>query len=245
MCSFQDTKKVKSNFLWDEDRINFYLRAAEYTGYNQEISKIIGREIGKNREVWDLGCGISDMSLGLNTISKNVICVDICSLALENLSSITERKALKNVKTVNMDYEDFLIKNGPGDCIIVSHFLDMNESIDFLLNNCKTLIIIKNSEKRKTKYLRAMKKQTIEDIEENILNKRYGEIEYKKIIYSGDFGQPLKDLEEAVKYFESYSKKSIDVKEIKEILIKTKDKKYPYYLPKKKSTGILIIKGRG
>lgn len=230
-------------FFWTDEKVKLYKRAAEYTGFNEKIGNIILSHIGKDRDIWDIGSGISYLSLYLSPYSNKIDCVDKSSEALCGLDSIIKKKEIENINLHNLDYEDFLRDRSKGDCILLSHFLNIDGKLEYLLSMSNTLVIIRNSDTRENKGLFPGKKQTIEDVED-IIKKYDKNISYEKIIYRGDFGQPLVSLEEASSYYKSYTDEDIDTHEIERLLDRTGDKTYPYYFPKEKSIGIIIIDRR-
>lgn len=224
------------SFAWTEEKIKLYKRASEFTLFNEGLAKKLIEIIGKERTIYDIGCGLSYLAMNLSKYSKRIYCIDTSKEVLQKLNKIIFKKNINNIKTINKDYRKILNENKFVDCIIASHFLDMNYNLEFLLDKCKTLVIIKNTSRRKGLY--DLKKQKIEDVEKILQNKK---IDYKKIIYNGEFGQPLKNLKEAKEYYNSYSSSKLDENRVKGKLININNKNYPYYLPKYKNIGILVI----
>ncbi|HHX67921.1 MAG: methyltransferase [Miniphocaeibacter sp.] len=224
------------SFVWTEEKIKLYKRASEYTLFNEELAEILLNTIGRKRTIYDIGCGLSYLSLSLSEHSEKIFCIDINKEVIGKLNKIILEKSIDNIETINKDYRTVLEEKKFVDCIIASHFLDMNYNLEFLLDKCKTLVIIKNTSRRKGLY--DLKKQKIEDVEKILQNKK---IDYKKIIYNGEFGQPLKNLKEAKEYYNSYSSSKLDENRVKGKLININNKNYPYYLPKYKNIGILVI----
>lgn len=227
-------------FLWTDDKLDLYIRAAKLTSYHEKLGEIIKNNIGLDREIWDIGSGISFLSLYLSEYSNKIICVDKSGLALKKLDKIIHDRNIDNIETLEEDYKFFLEEKKKGDVILVSHFLDIEENLDLLLSKGKTIVIVKNSDKRKEKNLFSGKKQSMEDVEK-ILDGKYKELSYKKILYKGDFGQPLENIEEAQEYYKSYSEKEITREAILEKIEVGYDKQYPYYYPKEKLVGVIII----
>lgn len=225
-------------FVWTRDMIRFYRRAADMTDYNHIMAELIVKEIGENRNIWDLGCGMSYLSLHMAQYSNRIDCVDVEEKVLDYLSAKAKKMDIDNLQVYNMDYRNYIFnQGGMGDCIIVSHFLNMKENLLPLLNSCKTLIIIKNNEGNR-KWLKPRRKQTCQDVEDMI--KKFN-LKYKKIDYVKDFGQPLKSIEEAIEYNEIYTGKRLSREEMKEKLVKNDNIDYPYKLPKLKDIGIIIV----
>ncbi|QQK08593.1 methyltransferase domain-containing protein [Miniphocaeibacter halophilus] len=224
------------SFAWTEEKIKLYKRASEFTLFNKGLAKKLIEIIGKERTIYDIGCGLSYLAMSLSEYSKRIYCIDTSKEVLQKLNKIILEKNITNIKTINTDYKKLLSKKKFVDCIIASHFLDMHNNLEFLTSRCNTLVIIKNTGKRKGLY--DFKKQKIEDVEIILQDRK---IDYKKFIYNGEFGQPLKSLKEAKEYYNSYSSIKIDENNIKRKLINIDNKKYPYYLPKYKNIGIVVI----
>lgn len=225
-------------FIWTDEMIKFYRRAVCNSDYNKKMAELIVDAIGTDREYWDLGCGMSHLSLYIAKYAKKISCVDVEEKVLTYLKEKAEEHNIDNLTVHNMDYREYIYENdGKGDCIIVSHFLNMKENLIPLLNSCNTLIIIKNNRGTR-KWLKPHKKQTAQDVEKMI--KKMG-LNYKKVDYVGDFGQPLKSLDEAILYYKTYTGKVLSRGEIKRKLKLTGDKTYPYKMPKEKDIGIIIV----
>lgn len=223
-------------FYWTEEKLELYKRAAEYTDFNRGLAEVILSIIGEDRVIYDIGCGLSYLAMNMSEKSKEINCIDIDSKAIEILNREIEKKNIKNIYTINNDFKKVLDKVNKVDCIIASHFLDMNENLEYLLSKSKLLIIIKNTKNVDGIYIG--KKQRIEDVEE-ILRKR--DYKYSKRDYSGEFGQPLKTIEEGVDYYNSYCKNQIGKDNLKTMLFKGNMEEYPYYLPKYKKLGLLFV----
>ncbi|NMB09280.1 MAG: class I SAM-dependent methyltransferase [Tissierellia bacterium] len=225
-------------FIWTDEMIKFYRRAVCNSDYNKKMAELIVEAIGTDREYWDLGCGMSHLSLYMAKYAKKISCVDVEEKVLTYLKEKAEEHNIDNLTVHNMDYREYIYENdGKGDCIIVSHFLNMKENLIPLLNSCNTLIIIKNNRGTR-KWLKPHKKQTAQEVEKMI--KKMG-LNYKKVDYVGDFGQPLKSLDEAILYYKTYTGKVLSRGEIKRKLKLTGDKTYPYKMPKEKDIGIIIV----
>ena len=227
-------------FKWSENKLELYIRAAKYTRFNERLGKIIKENIGDNKEIWDIGSGVSFLSLYLSEYSKSVYCVDICEDALSKLDKLILDKNILNIKTINKSYEEFFDENESTEVIILSHFLNIIDNLELLLSKAEKIVIIKNKNERKDKSLCKYSKQNIEDVE-RFLMKEYDDLNYKKILYKDDFGQPLKSIEEAHEYYKAYSGDDISREKLLNILMKTDNSDYPYYYPKEKITGIIII----
>lgn len=225
-------------FTWSEEKVELYKRASEYTGFNEELGKKILEEIGKDRTIFDIGCGMSYLSMYLSKYSKEINCIDTDEIVINSFKEEVERRNIFNINIINEDYRKIIDNYKDIDCIIACNFLRKESELGSILGRCKTLVIIKNTRKRKNIY--KYEKKKIEDMEEVLKSKG---ITYKKFIHNGEFGQPLRNLEEAKNYYNSYSYENITSQEIKGKLLEIKNEEFPYYMPKYKNTGVIIIGG--
>lgn len=230
-------------FYWTKEKLNLYKRAEEHTRYNKNLARLILDEIGLDRTIWDIGCGLSYLALYLSPYARRIDCVDRSEEALGFLGDSIDELGYNNISLYRTDYRDFFKENSRGDCILLSHFLRIDENIDYLIDRFETLVIVRNSKIRVGKSMFRGKKESIEDVE-NFLGLYDKKLNYKKIIHGGDFGQPLRTIAEARDYHYSYTGEDISEAEIRRILISKSSEDYPYYYPKEKSTGIIIIDRR-
>ena len=223
-------------FTWTEEKIMLYKRASEYTLYNTKLGEKILPYIDRKSNVFDIGCGLSYLSIYLSQFIKEIHCIDTDENIIYSFMEEIKKRKIENIKLYLSDYKDILDGVDNIDCIIASHFLDINQELEYLLSKTKQLIIIKNI--RKTKGLYKLEKQKIEDVEDLLIDKK---IKYEKFIHTGDFGQPLKSIEESIRYYNSYTGEYKNEKDLKNIIEIRNYIEYPYYIPKNKSTGVIII----
>lgn len=226
-------------FFWNEDKINYYVRAAGMTRFNEDLARIIQEEIGEDREIYDIGCGISYLSLYLSKKASQIVGVDLCGQALARFEEIYIGENIKNISILNMDYKEFFDSKSSMDCVICSNFLQVDGHIHSLLEKSKTMVFIRNSRKRKNSLFKG-KKQSIEDIEEVLVREKIG---YKKLMYRGEFGQPLKSIEDGKDYYRLYRGEDISTRSIKKSLSYVGGD-YPYYMDKEKIVGVIVVNRR-
>ncbi|WP_257396478.1 class I SAM-dependent methyltransferase [Campylobacter lari] len=91
-------------------------KAKSYARYNpnlNEIQKATFAKLGslQDKSVVDIGCGSGVWTLHLAQKSKSVLGVDSSSAMLEILQEDTKTHAISNVKTLNLDFENFYKNN--------------------------------------------------------------------------------------------------------------------------------------
>lgn len=91
-------------------------KAKSYARYNpnlNEIQKATFAKLGslQDKSVVDIGCGSGVWTLHLAQKAKSVLGVDSSSAMLEILQEDTKTHAISNVKTLNLDFENFYKNN--------------------------------------------------------------------------------------------------------------------------------------
>ncbi|EPE3793749.1 class I SAM-dependent methyltransferase [Campylobacter lari] len=91
-------------------------KARSYARYNpnlNEIQKATFAKLGslQDKSVVDIGCGSGVWTLHLAQKAKSVLGVDSSSAMLEILQEDTKTHAISNVKTLNLDFENFYKNN--------------------------------------------------------------------------------------------------------------------------------------
>ncbi|VEJ05460.1 SAM-dependent methyltransferase [Campylobacter lari] len=91
-------------------------KAKSYTRYNHslnEIQKATFAKLGslQGKSVVDIGCGSGVWTLHLAQKAKSVLGVDSSSAMLEILQEDAKTHAISNVKTLNLDFENFYKNN--------------------------------------------------------------------------------------------------------------------------------------
>ncbi|AJD00947.1 SAM-dependent methyltransferase [Campylobacter lari] len=91
-------------------------KAKSYTRYNHslnEIQKATFAKLGslQGKSVVDIGCGSGVWTLHLAQKAKSVLGVDSSSAMLEILQEDAKTHAISNIKTLNLDFENFYKNN--------------------------------------------------------------------------------------------------------------------------------------
>ena len=227
--------------FWNDERIKWYLVAAEYTKYHDKMSNVVKSIIPKGESLVDYGCGLGVLSRKLSNHCSEIYGVDYDKRVLEMLDEEIKKSYIKNYHTILSDcYDDKLVYLKNKDNILFSHF----GKIDEIFDNCKDsfvkrMIIIRNeSEKEVVHY---SKKNTIGDICKFFDNKG---IKYELYRQTFEFGQPLKDDEEVIEYLAKwYGEEGINLlSNVIDIDYTYKKEKFTKYYCKPKNTAIVVVK---
>ena len=66
--------------------------------------------IGKNRTIYDIGCGISYLSMYLSEYQNKIHCIDIDKNVIESFQEEINRRKINNIKIYLDDYKVVLDK---------------------------------------------------------------------------------------------------------------------------------------
>ncbi|EAI4447418.1 class I SAM-dependent methyltransferase [Campylobacter lari] len=95
--------------LWNKKAKNY----ARYSSNLNEIQKVTFAKLGslQGKIMVDIGCGSGVWTLHLAQKAKSVLGVDSSSVMLEILQEDAKTHAISNVKTLNLDFENFYKNN--------------------------------------------------------------------------------------------------------------------------------------
>lgn len=232
-------------FRWTTQSIEWFLAASEYTGFHENLAQALLGEINIEDTVIDFGCGLGCLDLALAPYISNSTAIDISELAIESLK---KRIQQTNCKNIFPRCESATEYSGTASVGIMSFFGKSSEGMNYYLSKCqKKLIRIVNMENKSTLYPeehRRRKKATSQTIDSELEN---AHLIYHSFSTSLEFGQPLKDEEDAHNFLR-YNAPHISLQEMNSFLyenvLQTHSKEYPFYLPNKKNLGIYVLSAK-
>lgn len=227
--------------FWNEDRIKWYLVASEYTKYHDNMKLEIKKIIPEGESLVDFGCGLGILPMKLSDYFSDIIGVDYDEHVLGILEDSISKKNIKNFKTIcsNCYNGELVEKIGKPDNILFSHFGNIQDYFyNFYNLYNKRMIIIRNDVEKNIVHNR--NKNTIQDIC-TFLEER--KIPYKIYRQTYEFGQPLKDEEEVLKYLDKwYGEDGINlISNVKDIDYTYNGEVFTKYYCKPKNTAIVVV----
>lgn len=239
-------------FRWTKESIEWYINAAEYTGYPEILCEQLREFFEKDDTVYDIGCGLGHIDFLLSPYVKQITGVDVDADVLELMQQKIGREHLANVKTMHVDWKE--LRGELCDVALACSFGSLRRDLGTLLSLCrKRLIIVKRNALMKedgfiTEY--NMKNGSAKD--EAYLNEQG--ISYQLKTFVADFGQPFKSEKEARRFIDHYKLepwKSIPDYSMEAYLLSDEgngnrdrgiqEGKYRYYLPNHKEVHIITI----
>ncbi len=224
--------------FWTPDMISFMKDAALKTDYFKLIAKKVRQLYPDAKTVCDAGCGTGELSLELSKLFENIIAADLSASAIADLESEIKKREIKNIRAVNCnlleDKTETIAENSKIDLMIFSFFGRISQAFETAKRfNCPNIVIVKRNYKNHRFSLTEIPIEYGRTYKEEL--KQYTN-DYAEEEFEVEFGQPFKSAEDAVKFFEIYSRdtdRSLLTKEnIEKQLNKTEDPVFPLYLSK-------------
>lgn len=224
--------------LWTDDMIHFMYDASNYCNYHKSLAKKISKFLTKNDNILDAGCGIGSLSDELSLYVNSVTAVDIN----DNVINFFIKHMKNQVETFCCDLHNYKFNN-KFDTIIFNYFGKVENILKISKNYCKRNIVIvsRNTDKPGFSFednqTRNHHKSLYKYLDENGIN-------YTKLPYEIEFGQPFRTIDDAIKFFNLYrstESNEITKNQIENKLISIDNDEYKYYYPHKKKIVIINI----
>ena len=230
-------------FLWTKDMIDFMQDAARYGSYQQELADWICEELPDAKHVCDAGCGLGFLSEHLCRRSPHVTAADISDGALSRLRNW---KAEENVSNLEIRQEDLLAftPDESYDAMVFCLFGRMGEILR-IAKRCGagTVVVVKKAYTHHRFSVSNVPLQDETTEQAAAFLKAHG-VPFTLETREFDMGQPLKTLEDAMRFFRAYSKDApgaLTKEAVLRRLTETGDKAFPYYVPQRRSLGRFTI----
>ena len=230
-------------FCWTDDMISFMQDAANFGSYQQELADWICGALPAVRHVCDAGCGLGFLSVRLAERFETVTAADISGQALSNLRRMAAEKNVSNLEILETDMMTFT-PEAPYDAMVFCLFGRMREILRVAKRCCvgKIVVVKKAFTHHRFSVSSVPLRDEVTDQAADFL--RAQGVPFQLETKTFDMGQPLRSLNDAVRFFEIYSKDApgtITRETVLPRLRETGDRAFPYYLPQEKALGLFIL----
>ena len=230
-------------FCWTDDMISFMQDAARFGSYQNELADWICNALPKARHVCDAGCGLGFLSAHLAGRFETVTAADISAQALSHLRSMAREGGISNLDILETDMMRFTPERAY-DAMVFCLFGWMKEILRVAKRCCAGRIVV--IKKAYTHHRFSVSSVPLRDevTDQAAEFLRAHGVSFQLETKTFDMGQPLRSLDGAVRFFETYSKDApgtITREAVLPRLRKTADEAFPYYLPQEKSLGRFVI----
>lgn len=231
-------------FIWTPDMLRFMADASEHTDYYAQLAAQLAPFLPRQGHVCDAGCGLGYLSEQLASLCRRVTAVDISPLAFACFQDRLARTPMDNITPLCGDL-GALAPRKSYDAMVFCFFGGLHEILKYGRAQCcgKLLIIKKDYDLHRFSLTRQPLQHfrfcdSLTALEE--LN-----IPYEAFRTELSLGQPLRSLDDAVLFFQTYSrderKEDITASSVLPRLQETNSSQFPYYLPQRKKMGIVVI----
>lgn len=226
---------------WSPESIDWYERASAYTHYHENLIRLLQPHLLKEDSCCELACGTGSLARALAPHVASYTANDIDPEAVAHNESMLRQndKALRGLSIVPGDWKTVLAGQR-FDTVIFSFFGAVLRNWDELrrLASRRIIAVTYGGENRQAGDTKS-KQEHAEDIMEFLRDRN---IPYDSVFTELEFGQPLRDMEEAVRYTKYYY--PFDDGQISAFLEKKLERLEDgtLYFPKKKKLGIVAVR---
>lgn len=190
----------------------------------------------KQAHVCDAGCGLGGLSVALLPYCRHVTAVDRAAAPLENLR---QRAGHDPCLTVRQGDIRCLPPETPYDAMVFCLFGDVEEALTVARQQCRgtVLLIRRDYAYHRFSTGRVPVGFTAADSEDTL---RHLGLSYRMERFSLEFGQPLRSLEDARRFFRLYDRSGAGEPPLHR-LVPGPGPEFPYYLPNRKELCLLAV----
>ena len=223
---------------WTDEAIGLMERAASRAPYYDEIADVLCASLPAGSRVCDAGCGLGHLSLALAARGMRVTAVDISAEAL----CVLERLKAGRGIDIRCGRVEEMIPDTPYDAMVFSLFGSAQEVARTAAAQCRgdVFIVARNDDAHRFSVRRhALAHEDYADMRRAL--DAMG-VPYEGTTLAPEIGQPLRDINEARRFFALYSRDDpslITDDFLRARLVRTDDPDFPYYLPHRRQLGVI------
>ncbi len=214
---------------WSEERIRWYERASNATGFHRALADVLEEHITKEESILELGCGLGYVSALLAMDGYAIKATDIDKRAIEEARRIHKLDIFSTLDAEKVEDE--------ADVILLLYFgrISENDNLHHYLSHAhKRLIAVISEHRGQSKELRKNSEEPAKT--ENHL-KRFDALRWERIAFNASFDQPLSSYDDAAAYIETmYGRERMA-----EYMRYVRNEDGRLYLPNEKHSSIFII----
>ena len=230
--------------LWEKDMVRFMRDASEYGNYNQVLAKMLAPHLGGHIHVCDAGCGLGYLSLALAPYAGRVTGVERHPAAAAVLVENCEKLGIKNVISRCGPIEE-LCPEEPYDAMVFSFFGGIDEILRIAKQQCRGKVFIITRNYTTHRFSVGSHSTGTYGYRTSYDTLTALGIPFRATTMELEFGQPFRCLEDARRFYETYSKDGdkavITDAFLLNKLVQDPDGKFPYYMPHLRQMALLIF----
>lgn len=225
-------------YQWHPDMIRFMADSATYTKAYEKMAEAIAPHLPAGGTVCDAGCGLGHLAQALSRRQFHVTAVDIT----ENATAGLVKSEYLTVENRDI-FRTFPEK--PYDSMVFCMFGSGAEILEIAQKQCHGTVVVLRRHRRESRFSLGSHKAGCHSFANLATELAERGIAFNQFSMTLEMGQPLKSDEDAVKFFQTYSRddhpESITFEKIFSRLQREKTGKFKWYLPVENRFGVLIF----
>lgn len=230
-------------FEWNEQTLAWLLDAADYTGYDRNMARLLRKSIPDGGTLCDMGCGMGLVDFELAAHLREVTCVDISPFAVEFISSRAREKGIGNLSALCMDGREV---TGQWDTVMALFHGAVETVCEKYLRLARDrLILVTHGSAVGSTGPKGYRVRKGCDVAGTAAWLDAGGYRYQLEEGELEFGQPHRSFEDAVDFVRAFSRSAPEetLREyVRSTVIETGREDFPLYSPKKRKFGIFAIR---
>lgn len=222
---------------WSEDTISFMEDASVYGNYHKELAEILLPYLPTRGHICDAGCGLGHLALELSKHCTAVTAVDASANALRGLM---EREIPVNL---TVRHGDIFSMEEKYDAMVFCYF-GKTEEILRLAQTGRThriVVVRRDCGAHSFSKTTVMRKEHSINYLKEVLEQQ--QIPYMSRNISLELGQPFRNMEDALRFFQLYNKsaKAISEKDLDGKLIPAQKEPFSLYYPSVRNMELIVF----
>lgn len=232
---------------WTEDMIRFMTDASEHSDFHTLLAGEIAQRLGPGGHMCDAGCGLGYLSRAMSPYFDKITSIDISRDAIAGLLAQVQAGQYQNLHPICGNIHENPPET-PYDKMVFCLFGQLSEIFSIARRQCRgSIVIIKKNWPCHTFSLSHPPRKGRSLAQICVLLDELG-IGYRADTCAIELGQPLRSLEDAVRFFQLYSHdpnpEAITIEHLLPLLKAGPSEEFPYYLPARKKLGVLTLDAR-
>lgn len=230
--------------FWYEDMVRFMQDASEYGNYNQILLQKMRPFLTPDMHICDAGSGLGYLSLAMAPHVRQVTAVERHPQASAVLEENCRSRGIRNVHAHCADIEEAPPAE-PYDAMVFCFFGQIHQTLRLAKQQCRGRVFIFTRNYRNHRFSAGIHPTGWEGFSELQETLQALKIPAHWEAFEAEHGQPLRDLHEARRFFELYSKDQ-DRSLLTEAfllskVIPTGRQDFPFYLPHKRHVAFVTF----
>ena len=225
-------------FSWTPEQIRFFLDASAKSDYDRLLAARIREAAPEAETICDAGCGLGGLSLALSARFSSVTAIDCSENAIGCLREQIAGKGVDNVAAIQADLMTYTPPT-PFDAMVFCYFGQTEEILQIASRCCRGTVLLVKRNYDRHRFALQTEKHTRDTADSAAVVLRERGIRFRREDLETEFGQPFRSLSDAVRFFRLYDGGAVTEAAVREKLLATGDKEFPFYFPQKKRVSLL------